>query len=39
MTGAHEAELLNELSLPLVMLGIVDNMAHGIESAVPLEVR
>lgn len=32
MTGAHEAELLNELQIPFAMIGIVDNMANGIEA-------
>jgi purine nucleoside phosphorylase len=30
MTGANEAELLNELAIPFAMFGIVDNMANGI---------
>jgi len=30
MTGAHEAELLNEKAIPFGMITIVDNLAHGI---------
>ena len=30
MTGANEAELMNELGIPFAMVGIIDNMANGI---------
>ncbi|GLE07314.1 hypothetical protein PINS_up017444 [Pythium insidiosum] len=37
MTGANEAELLNELRVPFAMFGIVDNMANGIGEKLTLE--
>ncbi|DBA00534.1 TPA: hypothetical protein N0F65_006438 [Lagenidium giganteum] len=37
MTGANEAELLNELRIPFAMFGIVDNMANGIGEKLTLE--
>lgn len=39
MTGAHEAELLNELGLAYCMFGIVDNMANGIVSSAELTLE
>ncbi|KAG7397174.1 hypothetical protein PHYBOEH_001168 [Phytophthora boehmeriae] len=37
MTGANEAELLNELRVPFAMFGIVDNLANGIGEPLTLE--
>ncbi|TMW56281.1 hypothetical protein Poli38472_008929 [Pythium oligandrum] len=37
MTGANEAELINELRLPFAMFGIVDNLANGIGEQLTLE--
>lgn len=30
MTGANEAELMNELRTPFAMFGLIDNMANGL---------
>jgi purine nucleoside phosphorylase len=30
MTGANEAELMNELRIPFAMFGLIDNMANGL---------
>lgn len=30
MTGANEAELMNELRIPFAMFSIIDNLANGI---------
>ncbi|KAF4319538.1 hypothetical protein BBO99_00004524 [Phytophthora kernoviae] len=37
MTGANEAELLNELRVPFAMFAIVDNLANGIGESLTLE--
>ncbi|KAG6584932.1 methylthioadenosine phosphorylase [Phytophthora cinnamomi] len=37
MTGANEAELLNELRVPFAMFSIVDNLANGIGDPLTLE--
>lgn len=37
MTGANEAELLNELRMPCAMFSIVDNMANGLGDPLTLE--
>ena len=37
MTGANEAELLNELHVPFAMFSIVDNMANGLGEPLTLE--
>ncbi|KAG7376052.1 hypothetical protein PHYPSEUDO_014555 [Phytophthora pseudosyringae] len=37
MTGANEAELLNELRVPFAMFSIVDNLANGIGDQLTLE--
>ncbi|CEG44658.1 methylthioadenosine phosphorylase [Plasmopara halstedii] len=37
MTGANEAELLNELHVPFAMFSIVDNLANGIGEPLTLE--
>ncbi|KAL4099993.1 hypothetical protein PRIC1_007790 [Phytophthora ramorum] len=37
MTGANEAELLNELHVPFAMFSIVDNLANGIGAPLTLE--
>lgn len=37
MTGANEAELLNELNVPFAMFSIVDNLANGIGDPLTLE--
>jgi hypothetical protein len=37
MTGANEAELLNELAIPFAMMGIVDNMANGVGDKLTVE--
>ncbi|POM81211.1 5'-methylthioadenosine phosphorylase [Phytophthora palmivora] len=37
MTGANEAELLNELRVPVAMFSIVDNLANGIGDPLTLE--
>uniref|UniRef100_M4BZP7 Nucleoside phosphorylase domain-containing protein n=1 Tax=Hyaloperonospora arabidopsidis (strain Emoy2) TaxID=559515 RepID=M4BZP7_HYAAE len=37
MTGANEAELINELRVPFAMLSIVDNMANGLGKTLTLE--
>lgn len=37
MTGANEAELINELRIPFAMFGIVDNLANGIGEQLTLE--
>lgn len=37
MTGANEAELLNELRVPFAMFAIVDNLANGIGEPLTLE--
>ncbi|ETI33248.1 hypothetical protein L914_19332 [Phytophthora nicotianae] len=37
MTGANEAELLNEMRVPFAMFSIVDNLANGIGDPLTLE--
>lgn len=37
MTGANEAELMNELRMPFAMFGIVDNMGNGLGEKLTLE--
>jgi purine nucleoside phosphorylase len=37
MTGANEAELLNELAVPFAMFSIVDNLANGLGDPLTLE--
>lgn len=37
MTGANEAELLNELRIPVAMLAIVDNVANGLGPKLSLD--
>ncbi|RLN52770.1 hypothetical protein BBJ28_00012009 [Nothophytophthora sp. Chile5] len=37
MTGANEAELLNELHVPFAMFGIVDNLANGLGEQLTLD--
>ncbi|GAB9466183.1 Methylthioadenosine phosphorylase [Globisporangium polare] len=37
MTGANEAELMNELRTPFAMFGLIDNMANGLGEKLTLE--
>uniref|UniRef100_K3XAD8 Nucleoside phosphorylase domain-containing protein n=1 Tax=Globisporangium ultimum (strain ATCC 200006 / CBS 805.95 / DAOM BR144) TaxID=431595 RepID=K3XAD8_GLOUD len=37
MTGANEAELMNELRIPFAMFGLIDNMANGLGEKLTLE--